>query len=877
MNDKDFNVPTNPFNVVDALAPGASLGQSFEEVCSRVLEDIAAHRGLIVILGAQGNGKTELLHWLIKNLDSGYTRIPLNGTHLGGATEEAENEGSTCAHAEHALHKWKVTRDFVITHVKDGHEAVVLIDDAHALDSAVLSEFESVLEHELLPQQRVSIVLLGLPVLGERLSQHKPDHQGKNPYAVHRLGQLEEIQVTSFINDRMASADDAIAFPDETIDLIEHYSGGKPALVNTLCGWTFLLACRDGVSTVTDALVVEAAFRCGLLETPGEGSDLTPFPEGRLAVDFLRQEHRIHNQTSTELAAEVEDEVDIEPEEADRETDTGNLNAATELVVLDKTVLNPHAAAEASGVDSAVEDEVSEPLAFSEPPDSGLEIERTSPPPAPPSKVGAYLAPYSAPDSTVDLDDSPTRPIRKGPPARHVFPVRWVSAGVLSLLLVGGVSIYFLYPYVSQHSSDQALRRDTPALEASEFSRFVPRRPDSARPGGAAMSSAEQRSADRASRGVLGKTTSADRHKQEDIEALLAKAQAQYEAKKLTTPAGDNAWETYQTILNAKPDFQPALEGVVEIKERYKRWAVAAEQAGDFRNAKHLYEKALAVDSRNKAMLAWLRHRDTEGINMSNDRAEAAVSSPDRPFRSSGSRGVSEGMAASRYLEAQPIPQHESPPGDQPKLSALLAQADAQYEAKKLTTPAGDNALETYQAILSISPDFQPALDGIVIIKERYKRWAQAAEREGDLSQAKYFYQKALSLDSQDRTSLTKLREIEAQEQGAVPEPATDTNIPSDLTPVDHEDASQHSAESMFRIQIGAYESESVAYNEWQRVREEYPALLGTVTLDVEETQSGMYRVQSDALDETNAESICHTLQQDNQDCLVLSSPGRDN
>lgn len=56
----------------------------------------------------------------------------------------------------------------------------------------------------------------------------------------------------------------------------------------------------------------------------------------------------------------------------------------------------------------------------------------------------------------------------------------------------------------------------------------------------------------------------------QQVAELLEKAQKQRVAKRLTTPAGDNALETYKEVLRVMPGHEEALAGVKEIKEQYR-------------------------------------------------------------------------------------------------------------------------------------------------------------------------------------------------------------------------------------------------------------------------------------------------------------------
>ncbi|AWK86565.1 ankyrin repeat domain-containing protein [Azospirillum thermophilum] len=90
--------------------------------------------------------------------------------------------------------------------------------------------------------------------------------------------------------------------------------------------------------------------------------------------------------------------------------------------------------------------------------------------------------------------------------------------------------------------------------------------------------------------------------------------------------------------------------------------------------------------------------------------------------------------------------------GQQQRVRSLADQAKRQIAGKRLTTPPGDNAFETLQRLRQIAPTAPEAADIQGAIEQTYRRWAAAAERDGDFGEARRFYERALSVspDSAD-------------------------------------------------------------------------------------------------------------------------------
>jgi TPR repeat protein len=80
---------------------------------------------------------------------------------------------------------------------------------------------------------------------------------------------------------------------------------------------------------------------------------------------------------------------------------------------------------------------------------------------------------------------------------------------------------------------------------------------------------------------------------------------------------------------------------------------------------------------------------------------------------------------------------------DEQTVSQLLAHAHYQVATLALTTPAGDNAYETYQRVLSVQPDNEAALDGIEQIGVKYVELAGLAAAKGDVENSREYAAKA--------------------------------------------------------------------------------------------------------------------------------------
>lgn len=197
------------------------------------------------------------------------------------------------------------------------------------------------------------------------------------------------------------------------------------------------------------------------------------------------------------------------------------------------------------------------------------------------------------------------------------------------------------------------------------------------------------------------------------IESLLEEAGRHVASSRLTLPAGGNAQETYQTILELEPGNQQALSGLEQIADRYRDLARARQQTGDLKGALQLAQRGLTVRPQHTAL---------------------------RSLRS--------------QVQAALKGQNEN----QGEIDRLLTLARSQVETLKLTHPPGDNAHETVQKILQGDPENSDAKKILKQLSTRYESLVRARQLEGSLEGGLALAKEGLKVDP-NHAGLLKLKE----------------------------------------------------------------------------------------------------------------------
>ena len=112
----------------------------------------------------------------------------------------------------------------------------------------------------------------------------------------------------------------------------------------------------------------------------------------------------------------------------------------------------------------------------------------------------------------------------------------------------------------------------------------------------------------------------------------------------------------------------------------------------------------------------------------------------------------------------QPAPA-KAPPVEQDEITRLLAAAEADLKARRLTSPAGNNAWDRYQQVLELQPTNPDAIKGMERVIEGYMELFSAAVEQEDFDKAAGYLTRIRELHSDSPVLEQGARRIEAAQQ----------------------------------------------------------------------------------------------------------------
>jgi general secretion pathway protein A len=272
-----FRLRENPFNVnVDPRFFFPT--RQTEEALQKAAYGIHNRKGLILLTGEVGTGKTMLINLLrdwLRRLRTP-TAFVFNSRNLGegdlstlmacdfGVTTEAKDRTNLPIR----LNSW------FLECYRVGVSPVLFVDEAQGLSFERLEEIRLLLNVETPSEKMLQIVFAGQPELENNLNQPE-GRQLRQRIAVRcKISPLTPEQTHGYIEQRLriAGADGDPIFARQAMEAVYFYARGIPRMINLICERSLINAYVDELRTVPVHIVEEVASEFELTFGPATPS-----------------------------------------------------------------------------------------------------------------------------------------------------------------------------------------------------------------------------------------------------------------------------------------------------------------------------------------------------------------------------------------------------------------------------------------------------------------------------------------------------------------------------------------------------------------------------------------------------------------------------
>ena len=242
---------------------------SYNEVLASLYYGLENAKGLIVLTGEVGTGKTTALRWILRRLDSSVLAAYVFNPRL--SIDEFYHHVTQMLGIRDWNNKAELLEEMgrvLEERHRRGLRTVLIIDEAHELSDYVLEEIRLLMNFESDNAKHLQIVLTGQPELRDKLNQANL-RQLKQRVALrckmHQLPDVEEVE--RYITERLliAGSEQPNIFTPGAIDLIFQCSEGIPRQINNLCDNALLASYAAGEPIVGRQIIEEVADNLDLL------------------------------------------------------------------------------------------------------------------------------------------------------------------------------------------------------------------------------------------------------------------------------------------------------------------------------------------------------------------------------------------------------------------------------------------------------------------------------------------------------------------------------------------------------------------------------------------------------------------------------------
>lgn len=232
--------------------------ESLLEVFANLQYGIENGKGIVVVTGEVGTGKTTILRSMLQSLDrsvlAAYIFNPILSTQeffdlLGGEFRMPPQQSKSAM--------LRSLGNLLMSRHSQGLRTVLVVDEAHLLPRHLLEEIRLLSNFETNREKLLQIILCGQPELHDLLTQPELRQLKQRVSLKCSIRMLTAHETGEYIRWRLRVAGCAHEdlFAPEAVKSVHRFSGGIPRIINNICDNALLTGFSQNSPQVTAAII----------------------------------------------------------------------------------------------------------------------------------------------------------------------------------------------------------------------------------------------------------------------------------------------------------------------------------------------------------------------------------------------------------------------------------------------------------------------------------------------------------------------------------------------------------------------------------------------------------------------------------------------
>ncbi len=258
-----YKLKESPFNITSD--PSFFYGSTVhEEAFSNLLYGILSRKGIIVMTGEIGTGKTTLCRALLNKLDTRVKTAFIMNPNFSDIQLLQMINRDLGINDKKTANKLELIEDlntFLLEQTGEGNNVAIIIDEAQNLNVRQLEQVRLLSNLETEKEKLLQILLVGQPELFDKLKLPELRQLNQRISVRYHITPLKSQEVRNYIQHRlkMAGSLSKIHFTHEAFEAVYRHSKGVPRLINIICDRALLAGFVKDSLVIDDQIIHQAA------------------------------------------------------------------------------------------------------------------------------------------------------------------------------------------------------------------------------------------------------------------------------------------------------------------------------------------------------------------------------------------------------------------------------------------------------------------------------------------------------------------------------------------------------------------------------------------------------------------------------------------